>query len=527
MSWIAAFAALAAAAQSPSPRFEAHEIGFRHEASKTVRKHLIETMGAGVALLDYDGDGRLDVFFPNGAAIVEGALDKSDPRYWNRLYRNLGGLRFEDATEAAGLSGFGYGMGAVAGDYDGDGDPDLFVTGYPRNRLYRNDGGRFTDATKEAGVEGDGWSTGAALLDYDGDGRLDLFVARYLNWNFRTSKPCGERGESYCHPREYGAVAHRLYRNRGGGRFEEASQAVGLPAHPGKGLGVVAADLNADGLLDVFVANDSAPQQLFLNVGGERFEEAAVRMGVAYEADGRTYSGMGAAVADYDNDGAADLFVNALALEGYSLYRAAAGDFEPTAQISGLLAASERHSGWGASFADFDRDGFRDLFVAQGHVMDDIEASDPTLSYREPMLLLRNVHGRWFDVSASAGPAFRRPLAARGAAVGDLDDDGDPDIVVNVNDGPALLLENTTATDAGWIGFDVGEIGARVRLRLQDGRELTAQVVSGGSYLSSSDPRVLFGLGSGQPAEAEVVFPDGSVQRIEKPKEGRYHRARR
>lgn len=412
----------------PSPRFDVREIGFRHEASKTQDKHLIETMGAGVALLDFDGDGLLDVFLVNGAGIAGNRLDKSEPRFWNRLYRNLGGLRFEDVTDTARLAGSSYGMGAVAGDYDGDGDPDLFVTGYPAAALYRNDGGRFADVTERSGVRAAGWSTGAAFLDYDRDGRLDLFVARYLDWDFEKSKPCGERGRSYCHPREFGAVSHGLYRNKGGGRFEDVSVVVGLEQHPGKGLGAVAADLDADGWVDLFVANDSVAQQLFLNRGGTGFEERAVGLGTAYDADGRAYSGMGVAAADYDNDGKTDVFVNALALEGYSLYRAADADYEHVSAQSALAAASERRSGWGSVLVDFDNDGFRDLFVAQGHVMDDIEESDPTLSYREPMMLLRNVHGRFFDLSSSAGEAFAQPLAARGAAAGDLDNDGDVDV---------------------------------------------------------------------------------------------------
>lgn len=523
---------LAAAAGRAQP-FEPVEIGFRHQASKTSAKHLIETMGAGVALLDYDGDGLLDLFFVNGARLHpqmadDAEPDKSEPAFWNRLYRNRGDWRFEDVTAAAGLAGRGYGMGAAVGDYDNDGDPDLYVTNYGPDILYRNDGGRFTEVP---GPATPGWSAGAAFLDYDGDGRLDLFVARYLDWSFAVSRPCGEQDASYCHPRLFGAVSHRLYRNLEDDRFEDVSERVRLTQAPGKGLGVTVADIDGDGAMDVFVANDSVPQQLFLQRGG-RLVESGVPSGVAYDADGRTYSGMGTALADYDQDGDLDLFVNALALEGYSLYRQTEpAEFDAVAAGSGLLAATERNSGWGAGFGDFDNDGWSDLFVAQGHVMDDIERSQPGLRYREPLLLLRNLFGRFYDVSAKAGEAFGQARAARGAAIGDLDNDGRLDLAVQVNDGPALLLRNRAPDGNAWIGFElVGDasncdsIGARVTLIDSEGKRRLRSLQRAGGYLSAGDPRAHFGLGRAAAERVEIVWPGGRKQTLDAPAPNRYHR---
>ena len=504
-------------------------VAFHHAAAKQPPKFLVETMGAGVALIDYDSDGLWDLYFVNGADLsnVSEAKgpEKAAERFWNRLYRNLGDWRFEDVTKSAGVAGRGYGMGAAVADYDGDGDPDLFVTNFGPDLLYRNEGsGRFTEVSAAAGITGGGWSAGAAFGDFDNDGHLDLFVAQYLDWGFETSKPCGEGRPSrlsYCHPREFDPVTHRVYRNLGDGRFEDASDRMGVADHPGKGLGVALNDFDGDGWVDVFVANDSYPQQLFINKRGARFEEVAIPLGAAYDSEGRDYAGMGVVWQDFDGDLRPDLLVNALGRQGYWLYRHLGDRFESASELSGVAALSELRSGWGMGLVDFDNDGWRDLLVGQGHVMDDIEHSDEALAHEEPMLLARNLFGRFFDISSKAGPAFERRLAARGVAFGDLDGDGRVDAVVSVNDGEALILRNQS--DAGrsitirleGAGSNRDAIGASVRVRTEDGREQHGFRASAGSYLSSNADDLHFGLGdSGRAERVQVSWPDGSTQAI-------------
>lgn len=521
-----------------SPAIEFEEVSgtagvdFRHAASKSTEKHLLEAMGSGVALLDFNGDGRLDLYFVNGADLSKLAdspgLAKDSPRYWNRLYQSVGRWQFRDATPEAGVSGSGYGMGATVADYDADGDPDLFVTNYGPDTLFRNEGdGTFRDVSAEAGVAGDGWSSGAAFLDFDQDGRLDLFVAKYLDWTPETSKPCGSflpDRRSYCHPREFGPVPHSLFRNLGDGRFEDVSEAVGLADKPGKGLGVALNDYDGDGWVDVFVANDSYPQQLFRNANGRGLVETAVRAGVAHDTEGRTYAGMGVVWEDYNSDALPDLLVNALGRQGYWLYRNNRQQFDAVSELSGLTALSELRSGWGMGLADFDNDGWRDLLVAQGHVMDDITDSDPALSHQEPMMIARNLYGRFYDVSGRAGPVFREAFAARGAAFGDLDSDGRVDVALIVNDGPALLLRNaSSAAESITVrlegsGNNRDAIGAVVSVRTPMGREFTAFRGSAGSYLSANAPDLHFGLGEEGFCESVTVrWPDGRTQAVRKP----------
>ena len=340
-------------------------IRFSHRSAHTPDKFLIETMGSGLAWLDYDGDGLADLFLLNGARIARSGsrttIDKSDPSHWNRLYRNLGGDKFADVTEATGLRGSTFAMGVAAGDIDNDGWPDLYITGWERNTLYRNEGGKkFVEITARAGVNPGGWSAGAAFLDYDRDGLADLFVARYLDWSFDNNPWCGPREpdrRGYCHPNSFGDVRHVLYRNLGDGRFEDVSRKSGIADYPGKGLGIAIADIDQDGWIDILVANDSVAQQVFRNNGGRTFADIALESGLAYSADGKPFAGMGIDVADYDNDGQPEVFINALSLEGYALFRSSgSGVFDSVSEESGLRRASDPFGGWGARFADFDNE---------------------------------------------------------------------------------------------------------------------------------------------------------------------------
>jgi hypothetical protein len=352
------------------------KIGFVNHASHTSRKYLPETMVGGVAMLDYNNDGLLDLFFVNGAGLKDpmsssNVADKSDPKYWNRLYRNNGDGTFSDVTEKAGVKGEGFGMGVAAGDYDNDGFTDLYVTAVGRNILYHNNGdGTFSDVTKIAGVEGGGWSAGAMFVDYDRDGLLDLFVSRYLTWDFSKDLFCGQTKpgfRAYCHPDEFPPISHLLFHNEGHGRFRDVSEESGIAKSPGKGLGVAFNDYDRDGWPDLLVANDSVAQQLFHNLKNGKFEEVGIPAALAFDEDGNAFAGMGVDFADYDNDGWPDVFVNALARQKYALFRNRLGTFEYISGRVGLGAASVAHSGWGAKFVDYDNDGLKDIFVAQGH----------------------------------------------------------------------------------------------------------------------------------------------------------------
>ena len=380
--------------------------------------------------------------------------DKREPRFWNRLYRNLGGWTFEDATARSGLAGTRYDFGAAAADYDNDGDVDLHVTGLGGNTLYRNDGsGTFTDVTASAGAAVSGWSSSAAFLDYDHDGRLDLYVGRYLAWSWDANPVCTSADgttRAYCHPRQFAPVPAVLLRNNGNGTFSDTSAASGIAAHPGKALGAAIHDYDRDGRIDLFVANDSMQQFLFRNTDRAAFQEIALQAGVAYDDDGRSFAGMGADVEDYDNDGWPDVIVTTLSLERYALFRATGrGGFEYASHASGIGRATLQGSGWGTKFVDFDNDGRRDLFVAQGHVLDTVTRARQGFDYLQPPLMLRNdpstplgAGASFADVSASLGPAFARPAAGRGAAFADLDDDGDIDIVIANLDAAPVLLRN-------------------------------------------------------------------------------------
>jgi hypothetical protein len=508
-------------------------ITFRHCASRTTQKYLIESMSAGVAMLDSRRDGKLDLFFVNGAALRDpmpaGARpDKSDPQFWNRLYRNNGDGTFTDVTERAGVKGHSYGMGAATGDYDNDGLPDLYVTNFGENILYHNNGdGTFTDVTARAGVAGGGWSVGACFVDFDRDGRLDLFVSRYLEWDFSNNPMCGGSRpgyRAYCHPDLFKPITHILYHNNGDGTFTDISEKAGLHRFPGKGLGVALNDYDQDGWPDLFVANDSFPQQLFRNNRDGTFIDTALDLGLAYDEDGKTYAGMGVDFADYNNDGWADVFVNALANQKYALYRSNGGkSFDYVSGPSGVGGISQLHSGWGARFFDYDNDGWKDLFIGQGHVMDNIELTQPSIRYREAPLLLRNSGGHFVDVSGSSGTPFQAPLAARGVAFGDLNSDGFVDLAINCNDGSPLVLMNQGGNGNHWLIVEtIGAksnrdgIGARLKLVGESGKPQYSVVSAAGSYLSASDKRAHFGLGQDRSARLlEISWPSGTVQRIE------------
>jgi hypothetical protein len=502
-------------------------IGFTFEASKTPVKYLIEAMGGGVAMFDADGDGKLDLFFSNGAALHPAMTagekpDKSAAQYWNRLYRNLGNFQFQDITEQAGLRGSGYSQGVAVGDCDNDGKQDLYVTGLGTNALYRNRGaGAFEDITAKSGTAGGGWSTSAGFLDFDRDGQLDLFVARYLKWDFDLNKPCGGEGEdlrAYCHPNEFEAVSHLLFRNRGGCTFEDVSSKSGISKAPGKGLGVAFGDFDRDGWPDIAVANDSHPQQLFRNQGNGSFEETGLPAGIAYDEDGKVFAGMGIDFADYNNDSWPDVFVNALANQGYGLFANREGLFAHNSVSAGIGVVSKMHSGWGAKFFDFDNDGWKDLFVAQGHVMDNIERTQPETRYREAPLLARNVNGKFKDVSQISGKPFANAMAARGAAFGDLNGDGAIDIVVSAIGERPRVIRNQASNH--WIVIDaVGAksnrdgIGAVVRIVMASGAVQHGFVSTSGSYLSAHDKRLHFGLGNERAVkQIEIRWPGGTEQ---------------
>ena len=531
--------------QAPSPvtfsvMTPATKIDFKHSSSPTSLKYLLETMGGGVAIIDYDNDGRLDLFFTNGALLKDPMLkgtmpDKTESKFWNRLYQQKADGSFVDVTERSGVKGSGYSMGVAVGDHNNDGYPDMYVTGYGGNILYHNNGdGTFSDWSSKLKMVGSGWSTSAGWIDYDRDGKLDLFVARYLEWDFeKGSILCGDPRpglRAYCHPDNFKDATNLLFHQKADGTFEDVSVKAGIANPGGKALGLAFADFDNDGWPDIFVANDSVRQSLYYNKRDGSFEDIAVPSGVGYDENGKTFAGMGIDAADFDNDGWPDVLITTLSNETYPLYRNN-GDlsFSWVTNSSSLGQITLLYSGWGTRFIDADNDGLRDAFVAQSHVLDTIEKTTSYLKYKQTPLLVRNTGKGFVNVSSTAGPAFNSPIAARGAAFGDLNNDGQIDIVINeLNAAPIILRNNGTKNH--WLGIRLVGVksnrdafGTRVSVIDNSGRRQIFDLSSAGSYLSANDSRIVAGLGAVDGIRSvEIRWPSGRVQTVENPDIDRY-----
>jgi len=487
--------------------------------------HLPETVGAGCAFVDYDHDGWMDIYLVNS-----GPCDFYEPPtpLRNALYHNNRDGTFTDVTQKAGVPGNAYGMGVAAGDYDGDGLPDLYVTQYPHSILYHNNGdGTFTDVTPKAGVAAPGWATSAVWFDYDNDGRLDLFVCRFVDYSKAKLKFCGDpiTGERhYCIPSIYDAMPCWLFHNNGDGTFTDVSKESGIAQSRAKAWGVVAADVNNDGRMDLYVTNDTVPNFLFANRGKGRFEEIGIFAGVGVSSFGKARSGMGVDAADYDQDGWIDLFEANVDQEMYSLYHNDKAEvFSDISNPNGIGVATRLMSGWGLKFLDYDNDGDLDLLLCNGHPDDTVEKRIEGVKFREPMLLFRNTGKGFQNVSQESGAAFSKPLAARGLAIGDFDNDGAVDLLISQNNGAPILLRNLAGRDNHWLGVrlvgtksNIDAVGAKITYQAGDLLRHKFKV-GGGSYLSSHDPRMVLGLGKRTKIdwlEVEWPQPSGKKERV-------------
>jgi hypothetical protein len=502
-------------------------IRFTHMNGRSGRYFIAETMGSGCAFLDYDGDGRLDLFLVNSSRLP-GFGGKSP--FYPALYRNEGNGQFRDVTQQAGLALDCYGMGVAVGDYDNDGDPDLLLTSYGGSHLFRNDHGHFHEVTDAAGVKKPAWGAGAAWFDYDRDGYLDLFICSYVDWTTSHTDNCGEGSDRYiCGPTHYGGAASVLYHNDRNGRFTDVTKRAGIANPNGKALGVAVWDVDQDGWPDLAVSNDSEPNWLFHNNRNGTFSESGVEAGIAYANQGKARAGMGADTADYDHSGREALLIGNNTVEGLAFFRPldAAGHFTDAADEVGLFEASLPFSTFGARFVDVDLDGFPDILTANGHVNEHIARTSGSFTFAERMQLFHNEADetgkrRFRDVTAAAGPGLNSPRVARGLAVGDFDGDGDPDFLVTANNGAAALVQNQGPPKAHWLAFRlIGDksnregIGARIRVTA-GGQTQSGWVRSGGSYCSEDEHVARFGLaGSSQADRVEVHWPSGLTDRLE------------
>jgi enediyne biosynthesis protein E4 len=506
---------------------------WRHTSGKSPEKYLPETTGSGCAFLDYDNDGWMDIYLVNS-----GKCDffDPDPPLRNALYKNNRDGTFTDVTEKAGVGGGGFGQGVAVGDYDGDGFPDLYVTQYGRSILYHNNGdGTFTDVTEKAGVAAPGWASSAVWFDYDNDGRLDLFVGRFVSFSKELNRACGVEDDGhrhYCIPQNYAPTPSWLFHNNGDGTFTDVSKESGIASHLGKVWGVVATDVKNDGWMDLWVSNDTLPDFLFANQGNGKFNEIATTAGVAYSDGGRPRSGMGVDSADFDNDGWMDLFVANIDREMFAIYKNNRdGTFDDLALPTGIGKATKYMSGWGLKFFDYDNDGNLDLFLANGNPDDLINSLHGEVTYEEPLILFHGTGKGFRDVSSTSGPVFSRKFCSRGLALGDFDNDGAVDVLISANNSAPVLLRNTGAAGNHWLGVRlVGKksnpdaIGASITYQAGDLKRRRVKV-GGGSYLSSHDPRMVLGLGTRPKLDwLEIKWPQpgGKVERFADPPVDRY-----
>ncbi len=543
---LAAPPTLARAADLLTDLTAASGLQFRYDNGMSGKMYFPEIMGAGVGVLDYDNDGKLDIYLVQGGALGPD-IGPTQRKSGDRLFRNLGSkgqLRFEDVTAKSGIDARGYGMGVAVADIDNDGDDDIYLLNFGPNQLWRNNGdGSFTDITAKSGLGDPRWSVSASFADFDGDGKLDLYVANYVDFSFANHKDCKSMGGGevdYCSPSAYPPVADRLYRNLGDGRYEDVSERSGIAAAKEPGLGVVAADFNRDGKIDFYVANDGKPNFLWLNQGDGRFVDDAVLAGAAVNADGAAEAGMGVAVADFDRSGELDLFITHMRNESNTLYAGVGeGWFEDRSARSGLAASSMAYTGFGTGWFDLDLDGWLDLFVANGAVVREPEPPKAELAYpyaqTDQLYLHNGKSGReaaYVEASARAGSALRARGITRGAAFADLDNDGDSEIVLSNINGPARILTSVVPKGRHWIGLELYDRSGKLRLSPLALRRITSadsgiigQARSDGSYASANDPRAVFGLGSDEQAQTiEVQWPDGAIERYENLAVDRYHR---